>query len=646
MCGIAGVYNFRTGAPIPGGLAGRMAAALRHRGPDDQGEYAEGPLALAMQRLSILDLSPTGHQPMANENNTVFVVFNGEIYNHALLRRELEAKGHSYRSHSDTESLLHLYEEEGPAMVERLDGMFAFALWDAPRRRLLLAVDRVGIKPLCYALTPDGLAFGSELKALLQHPSVERTLDAVALDQYLRFLYIPAPRTVLQGVKKLLPGSFLLVGEERVEERVYWRPAVHPDQALNAEAWKDAVRSTLSASVAQQLESHVPLGAFLSGGTDSSAVVAFMAQAMDRPVETFTIGFARGGRDLSYDEVAYARRVATRYGTVHSEFVVTPDLAEVLPRIVWHFDEPFANVTAVPFFYLCQLARRHVTVALAGVGGDELFSGYPRYLALRYLLLYSRIPSPVRRAIGALSGLLPPGSSEYSLTARARKFLQGGEGGVEETYLHWVSFSTREERERLYQPSWLARLAGDSMPEEADQRWSEEIRDPVDRAQAFDLQTYLPFNLLTYSDRMSMAHSLEVRVPFCGNEMLDLAGRIPGAVKVRGGLKGLLRDALRSDLPSQVLDRRKQGFSVPLASWLREELRPTVEGLLAPERVGERGWFRPEEVTRLVQEHMSGSANHANRLWALLVLDVWAELYLDRRETAVPDYPISHLVHR
>jgi len=397
--------------------------------------------------------------------------------------------------------------------------------------------------------------------------------------------------------------------------------------------------------VAQQLESDVPLGAFLSGGTDSGGLVAMMAQTLDRPAETFTIGFAQGGKNRDYDELAYAQQVAQRYNTHHSEFVVTPNLVEALPRIIWHFDEPFANITAVPFFYLCELTRKRVTVALAGVGGDELFGGYPRYMALGYLDKYSLLPSPLRRGLAAASALLPQGSTEYALGARARKFLRGATKGLREAYLHWVSFSTWEERKRLYNPSWQARLPEDPAAEVMKRWWDEEIEEPLDRALSFDIQTYLAFNLLTYSDRISMAHSLEVRVPYLSNSMLDLADRIPGAVKIQRGLKGLLKDALRADLPSAVLERRKQGFSVPLASWLREELRPTVEGLLAPKKVDERGWFRPEEVSRLVKAHMSGTANNANRLWALLVLEVWAQLYLDRKERSMPDYPVSQLVH-
>lgn len=645
MCGICGVFSAADQLPDRD-LITRMTDVLKHRGPNDQRVYAQGPIGLGVARLAIIDLSPAAHQPMSNEDETVWIAYNGEVYNHRELRQELETRGHRYRSQADTESVLHAYEEYGYACLDRLRGMYALAIWDSRQQNLFLAVDRLGIKPLYYTQVGATFLFASEVKAILQHPAVRRQIDFQALDEYLRYCYIPSPRTIFQGIRRLPPAHYMVVREDKVEIKRYWNVRFQPDPTRTEADWAEETLELLRQSVRMQLMSDVPLGCFLSGGMDSSALVALMSQTASRPVKTFTIGFRAQGKGYSrYDEVEYARLVARRFGTEHHEFIVEPKVLDVLPKVVWHFDEPFANVTAIPAYYMCQAARPHVTVALAGVGGDEAFAGYPRYLAARGLASYFRIPHAIReRMLKRLAAVLPERPSEYALGNRIKKFIAGAAESPEVTYRNWMSFFSDDARHELY----LLEGAGAPLQEhEFETAVDTHLReagadDFLSKAFYADIKSYLPDNLLTYSDRMSMAHSLEIRVPFCDHRLIEFAATIPHGLKIkRFGLKAILKRAMAGLLPHETLARRKQGFSVPVGYWLQNELLPLARSLLSRDRIERRGYWNHQVVETMLREHLSGKINHTNRLWALIVFEVWHSIYLDQSTVRAPSFSLG-----
>jgi asparagine synthase (glutamine-hydrolysing) len=597
MCGICGLVTL-DGAPEPA-LVDRMRAAIVHRGPDDGSTDALGACVLGHQRLIVVD-PEAGYQPVANESGDVVAVFNGELYNFPALRDEL--RGHDVRGRGDTPVLPHLYEEHDVEFVRRLHGMFALALWDARRQRLLLARDRVGKKPLLYARLADGtFAFASELKALLQLPALERELDLEALDAYLALGYVPGDRTGLAGVRKLPPGHLLVLedGVQRVEP--YWR--LEPrDETRSDEDWLALVREQVRAAVRRRLIADVPLGALLSGGVDSSIVVALMAEASTEPVRTFTVGFA----DAAYDERRWARAVSERYGTRHEEVVLEADAGATLERLVRTLDEPLGDEAILPLYLICEAARSSVTVALTGDGGDEAFGGYERYAALE---LARRVP----RALGSGRGLLPRGERR-SRAARAARFLDLVATPQTERYGRVMEVFSREQRRALW---------------DVDARPPHTLLGPaqfpgVRGLQALDAATYLPNDLLPKADLASMAHSLELRAPFLDHEVLELGLSLPDSLKVRG-LRGkvALRRAFADVLPPELATRAKAGFGLPLASWFRGELRDTAHDLL---RSGEL--FRRTEVDRLLAEHERG-ADHGHRLWCLLVLELWRRTWVD-----------------
>ncbi len=624
MCGIAGYL----GAPPPD-LLPRMLKALAHRGPDDEGLHVADGVGLGMTRLAIIDLE-TGRQPMATADGACAIVFNGEIYNYRQLRAELEAAGRTFRTRSDTEVILQAYEAHGEDCLERLRGMFAFALWDARRRRLLLARDRLGKKPLYY-WRGDGLfLFASEIKALLCHRPVPRALDWQALHHYLAFGYTPGARSIFAGIGKLPPAHLAWAGDGPPAPRRYW---ALPDAAaaaaapVSASAASGRVRAALREAVRLRLESDVPLGVFLSGGLDSSAIVACMREASSARIATFAVGFARAP---SFDERRWARLVAERFETDHHEEVVDPPVADLLPVLVRHFDEPFADSSAVPTYAVAQATARHVKVALSGLGGDEAFAGYPRHLGLRLSEVYARLPRALRAIPAAAARLVPESESSRDWGGWLRRFVAGADRPPAERYVAWTRFFDERGLARLVtapvRRAW-------SEPVDAAQRAAfagHAHGDLVDGALRTDLLTYLPDDLLVMADRMAMAHGLELRAPFCDHRLLEEAAGIPPAVKLAGlRPKALLRAAFADVLPPEVLARRKQGFMIPLARWLRTDLRPLVDDLLAPDIVGARGLLVPAEVAALRREHATGRRNHADRLWALMMLELWAREYLD-----------------
>jgi asparagine synthase (glutamine-hydrolysing) len=632
MCGIAGCVH-SDGRLADPALVERMCAAQEHRGPDSRGIHASGPAALGIQRLRVVDLEG-GDQPIYNEDRSVAVVLNGEIYNFRELRRRLEAAGHRFRSDGDTETIVHLYEEEGVDCVRSLDGMFAFALWDEPRRRLLVARDRVGKKPLFYSLREGTLSFASELRALLQDGEVPRDLDEQALDCYLAYGYVPAPLSAFRAVRKLPPATSLVYEGGRVTLERYWQLDYGRKHAVaDARELHAPLLDTLRGAVRRRLVADVPLGAFLSGGIDSSAVVAAMAQETAEPVRTFSIGFD----SERFDELEHARLVAERFGTEHEELRVRPDAISIAPRIARHYGEPFADSSAIPSFYLAEMTRRHVTVALNGDGGDESFAGYSRYAANVLGARLERVPMPLRRLGAGLAARLPESAEEQSARNRVRRL--GGSLALDgpARYERYVSLFDRGQRARLYSDEYRASLgATDVVAEVIAEPWREASgASRLDLLLEVDTRTYLPGDLLTKIDIATMAHSLEARSPFLDPEMMQFAASIPAPMKLRGmEKKVILRDALRAWLPDSILDRPKQGFSVPLAEWLRGELRDYSREVLLDSGSLSHGRFRPGAVRELLDGHLAGQ-DHSQRIWALLMLEQWRAEVLEPAPAAV-----------
>ncbi len=629
MCGIAGVLNFQSGAPVDRSLLRAMADTIRHRGPDEEGYYADGEVGLAARRLKIIDLA-TGRQPIRNEDGTVWAVFNGEIYNYRDLRASLLARGHHFYTQTDTETIVHLYEDHGPDCVTRLRGMFAFALWDARRKRLLLARDRVGEKQLYYAITDGSLIFGSEIKCLLKSPAQKRAIDPVALRDYFTYLYVQGERTIFEGIRRLPPGHVLVCENGHASLRRYWELWPRPDDAAREDDVVGEFRERFAEAVRMRLASDVPLGAFLSGGIDSSAVVAMMARASAAPVKTFTVGY--DGNGIAYDERPYARLVAERYGTHHHELVVRPEVEEVIPAIVQAFDEPFADSSAIPNYYIAKLTREHVTVALSGLGGDEVGAGYERYVGALLAETYRRVPRLLREhVIARLVRRLPDSRSGRLTVDRAKRFVDGAGLDFPDRYRHYLSAFSGEELGRLLHGDLNGPGAGEPIQDEVTRfLGSLPASDPLSRMIFTDLATYLPDDLLVLSDRMSMAHSLELRAPFLDHELLEFVATVPSWLKLRGWTKKyLLKRAFEPLLPGVILRRRKKGFSVPLAVWLRGSLRPFLMEWLDEGRIRRIGLLNERAVSTLVREHLDRRHNHENKLWALLIFSIWHRLYME-----------------
>ena len=575
-----------------------------------------------MRRLSIIDLTG-GRQPISGEDGHVSVVFNGEIYNYRELQRELETAGHRFRTHSDTEAIVHAYEQYGPSCLDRLRGMFALAIWDARTRTLFLARDRVGKKPLYYTLTPAGtFIFASELKALLRYPEIKPEVNLAALDAYLTFGYVPDPLSILRDVHKLAPGHALTFVNGRISVERYWDfPTTSTSGGLSEPEAIDALRVALDDAVRQRLVADVPLGAFLSGGVDSSAVVGLMARHLDRPVKTFSIGFAED----SHDELRYARLAAKHFGTEHHEFIVTPEICHVVDELAWFLDEPFADASAIPTFVVSKLARAHVTVALSGDGGDELFGGYTRYFVDQHRAWAERLPQAVRRRI------LAPVSRSLPHGAWGRNYLHNVSLDPLDRYLDSVSVFTALNRRLLYADS-LAEYLPRGPSAEAYRAHASRVpaSDPVGRLLYLDSKTYLPGDILTKVDRMSMAASLEVRAPLLDHKLIELVARIPTAMKLRdGATKIAFKRAVADLVPTEILNRPKQGFALPLQAWINIELREYVQDILTDRRTRERGYFSTGYVDLLLDEHHRQRRDHSTPLWALFMLELWHRAYLE-----------------
>jgi asparagine synthase (glutamine-hydrolysing) len=632
MCGIVGQLR-PAGQRVAPDLVERMCAGLEHRGPDSRGVHCEGRAGLGIQRLRVIDLS-TGDQPIYNEDRSVVVVMNGEIYNYRELRDDLAARGHTLATKGDTEVIVHLYEEHGTDCVRHLHGMFAFALWDARRQLLMVARDRVGKKPMLYALRDGVLSFASEMQALLQDTEIPREVDHVALDRYLALGYVPAPLTALRDVRKLPPAHTLVMRDGKVTLERYWALDYAHKLDEPVEELCERIREGLLAATRRRLIADVPLGAFLSGGIDSSAVVAAMAQLSSEPVRTFSIGFDHEG----FDELPHARQIARQFGTVHEEFQVRAEAIEVLPQIVRHHGEPFADSSAIPSFYLAELTRRHVTVALNGDGGDESFAGYQRYVANAVAGRLDRLPAPLRRALAAAGGRVADDGDVSSVRNRVRRLAGGMALDAPARYARYAPWFDGAQRGALYSPGFAAAIGGADADDEIAARWAAASgTSVVDRMLEVDAGSYLVDDLIAKVDIATMAHALEARSPFLDHQMMELAASIPSEYKVRGGeKKWILREALRPWLSSEILDRPKQGFSVPLSSWLRSDLQGWARDiLLDPGSLG-RGYFEPAAVNRLLDRHAAGADGDAKRIYALLMLELWHREFVDAPTLALP----------
>jgi asparagine synthase (glutamine-hydrolysing) len=626
MCGIVGKVMPPRGGPVARELIERMCVALEHRGPDSRGLHVDEQVGLGIQRLRVIDLV-TGDQPISNEDGSVVVVLNGEIYNFRELRDRLRAAGHTFATEGDTEVIVHLYEEEGVDCVRHLHGMFAFALWDQRRRRLLLARDRVGKKPLFYAFSRGGITFASEMRALLEDREVRTEIDPSAVDCYLAYGYVPAPMSIFGGVRKLEPAHTLVLDDGDVTIERYWSlDYSHKLEVNDPRELHEPIRDAIRRATRQRLISDVPLGAFLSGGIDSSAVVAAMAEASAGPVRTFSIGFDND----AFDELPHARRIAQLFGTDHNEFVVRPDAISIVPRLVRHYGEPFADSSAIPSFYLSELTRSQVTVALNGDGGDESFGGYTRFVANRLASKLDHIPGPLRRGVAARV----PGRGSGELTSvqnKARRLIQGLALEPPARYARYVSWCDDAMRARLYTDEFAERIAGSPAADVITGPWSRASgRDVVDKMLEVEINTYLPGDLIPKIDIATMAHALEARSPLLDHQLMELAASIPPELKIRGRQKKwILREAMRGWLPDEILDRPKQGFSVPVGDWFRHDLRSLAHDVLLDPQSLARGYFRPDAIRSMLDRHLQGADQETKPLWALFMFELWHREFVD-----------------
>ncbi len=624
MCGITGFINQTSGHDprAAANVVAQMCRVMAHRGPDDQGLLATGRAALGMRRLSIIDLAG-GHQPLSGCDPALSIIFNGEIYNYRELQRALEARGHQFHTRADTEGIVHAYEEYGAACVEHLRGMFAFAIWDERAGTLFLARDRVGEKPLYYTVTAQGtFVFGSELKCLLAHPEVERRLDPEALDAYLTYGYVPEPLSIFRDIHRLPAGYHLTVGAGRMALQQYWDFQYELSAPRRADDYLAELRALLDESVRLRLVADVPLGAFLSGGVDSSTIVGLMARHTTQPVKTFSIGF----REDRFNELPYARVAAKHFGTEHHELIVTPDICQLVDELVWHFDEPFADESALPTYLVSKLARAHVKVVLSGDGGDELFAGYTRYVTDRHRRGFARLPRFIRQGVlRPVSQLLPHG-------ARGRNYLYNIAHDPIARYLDSISTFSALNKRSLYTTEFQHTLGAGTAATERFRAHAARMPtgDPLDTLLYLDSKTYLPSDILTKVDRMSMAVSLEARVPLLDHKLIEFVTRIPAALKMsETETKHIFKRAVRGLVPDEILDRPKQGFGVPLVDWLNRELRERLRDTFADARTRQRGYVEPRHVDLLLAEHERGRRDHARALWALLMLEQWQRTYMD-----------------
>ena len=626
MCGIVGIVR-NDQKPVDEQLLSRMCEAIRHRGPDDDGFFVNGSVGLAMRRLAIIDLK-SGKQPIHNQDRSSWIIFNGEIYNYLQLREKLEKLGHTFYTNSDTEAIVHAYDQFGADCPKHLRGMFAFAIWNERTQELFLARDRVGKKPLLYAHVNGDLIFGSEFSALLLHPDVSRDIQPEALDYYLSFMCIPAPLTAYKAIRKLEPGHWLRWRKGEIESQRYWQPDFTKKLDINEEEAGERTVEILREAVRVRLMSEVPLGAFLSGGIDSSAVVALMAQESSERVKTFSIGFD----EQDFSELHHARRIAEHVGADHHEFIVRPDAVEVLPMLVEHYGEPYADSSAVPTYYVARETRQHVTVALNGDGGDESFAGYERYIAMGLTEKYRRVPSFLRESvIKETVNLIPSSGTGRSRVKSAKRLLEAVSLPRVDRYTHWVSVFNEQTKQPLYSDLFREQTR-ETNPTGLLAEWFKRANGIgiLDAMLLTDQMTYLPNDLLVKVDIATMAVSLEARSPFLDHHVIEFAASLPQDLKLRRlTSKYLLKKVLRKLLPSENLNRRKMGFGVPIGHWFRGKMQPFLREVVLSDKAMRRGLFKPEAVRQLIELHTRGERDYSHQLWTLLMLELWFQRFID-----------------
>jgi asparagine synthase (glutamine-hydrolysing) len=627
MCGIVGFVNSNS-QKAGREIIERMNSCIVHRGPDEDGFFVKDAVALAMRRLSIIDLKG-GQQPIFNEDKTKTIVFNGEIYNFRQLKAELERRGRRFRTNCDTEVIVHLYDEYGADCLQHLRGMFAFAIWDDTEKSLFLARDRVGKKPLLYSHRKDGgLIFGSEFAALLAHPAIGREVDFQAIDSYLSYLCVPAPQTAFAEIRKLEPGHFLKWKDGRIETRRYWLPDFSKKIKITEEEAVEETTRILREATEMRLISEVPLGAFLSGGVDSSVVVALMAQSSGKPVKTFSIGF----EEQDYSELKYARMVAEHIGAEYNEFVVKPDALEILPTLVEHYGEPYADSSAIPTYYVSKETRRFVTVALNGDGGDESFAGYERHAAMKIAEMYHRVPRPLRKIfVETPIGLLPSQELKRSRVRDAKRFIKAAGLPKTERYFRWMSTFTRDAKREIYTPEFARQVAGQNASDHMD-RWFARANGSglLDATLLTDQMTYLPNDLLVKVDIASMAVSLEARSPFLDHKVIEFAASLPENLKMRKfETKSLLKKVAARLVPKEAVYRRKMGFGIPIGDWFRSNMKDFVREALLSEKSLGRGIIKREMIEKYVTEHTNAERDHTYQIWTLLMLELWFQRFID-----------------
>lgn len=626
MCGIVGIVR-NDGKSVDQALLSRMCTSISHRGPDDDGFYFNGPAGLGMRRLSIIDVAG-GHQPIHNQDRTAWIVYNGEIYNYLELREKLEKAGHTFYTNSDTEAIIHAYDEYGADCAKHLRGMFAFAIWDERTQELFLARDRVGKKPLLYAQVNGQLVFGSEFVALLQHPDVSREVDPHALDQYLTFMCVPAPLTAYKSIRKLEPGHTLRWRKGEIKTERYWLPDFSHKLKISEEEASERTIAILRDAVRVRLMSEVPLGAFLSGGIDSSAVVALMSEESSERVKTFSIGF----EEQDFSELHHAKRVAEHIGADHHEFIVKPDALEVLPILVDHYGEPYADSSAVPTYYVSRETRKHVTVALNGDGGDETFAGYERYIAIALTEKYRKVPPLLRESlIKQAVNLIPSSTTKKTKVGDAKRLLNAVSLPKLNRYMQWISAFNVQAKERLYSDSFRIETEESDVINVLKPWFSQGNGQAIlDTVLLTDLMTYLPNDLLVKVDIASMAVSLEARSPFLDHHVIEFAASLPPEMKLRRfTTKYLLKRVLKQLLPRENLERRKMGFGVPIGHWFRGKMQPFLREVLLSEKSLRRQMFKRDSIERLIDEHVRGERDYGHQLWTLLMLELWFQRFID-----------------
>ncbi len=627
MCGIVGVVNANS-RPIERKVIERMNQCIVHRGPDEDGFFINGSVGLAMRRLSIIDLAG-GQQPIFNQDRTKAIVFNGEIYNFQELKRDLEKCGHKFHTNSDTEVIIHLYDEYGADCVEHLRGMFAFAIWDGQDKSLFIARDRVGKKPLLYSHQQNGdLIFGSEFAALLAHPSISREVDFEAIDGYLSYLCVPAPQTAFKQIRKLEPAHWLRWKDGKIELKRYWTPNFSKKIKITEDEAIEETTRILREATRLRMISEVPLGAFLSGGVDSSIVVALMAQESSQPVKTFSIGF----EEQDFSELKYAKKVAEAVGAEYHEFIVRPDALDVLPTLVEHYGEPYSDSSAIPTYYVSKETRKFVTVALNGDGGDESFAGYERYVAMQVAELYQRLPQSLRRTLVEKPvNLFPTSEIKRSRVRDVKRFLQATNLSKTERYFRWMSTFSRDAKREIYTQDFTEAVAGQNASIFLD-RWFAKANGSgvLDATLLTDQMTYLPNDLLVKVDIASMAVSLEARSPFLDHKLIEFAASLPENIKIkRFETKSLLKKVAARLVPREVVYRRKMGFGVPISKWFRGEMKDFLRQILLSESSLRRGIAKPEIIEKYVIEHINAERDHAYQLWTLLMLELWFQKFID-----------------